>query len=80
MVGHVGFFEGTLTRGDVDAGYGDRRLLQNVQDGPKRVPHSPFEAEAKDGVYDHVVHLIDDFSLQTNSTVNTQKHEAQNDQ
>lgn len=56
-------FEGALTRGDVDAGYGDCRLLQVVEDGPKRVPHSPLEAEAKDGVYDHVVHLIDNFSL-----------------
>lgn len=52
-----------LTRGDVDAGDGDRRPLQNVEDGPERVPHSPLEAEAEDGVYDHVVHLIDDFSL-----------------
>lgn len=56
-------FEEALTRGDVDAGYGDRGLLQCVENGAKRVPHSPFEAEAKDGVYDHVVCLVDDFSL-----------------
>lgn len=56
-------FEVALTRGDVDAGYGDGCLLQDVDDGAKGVPHSPLEAEAKDGVYDHVVHLIDNFSL-----------------
>lgn len=52
-----------LTRGDVDAGYGNRRILQNIQDRSKRLPHSPLEAEAEDGVDDHVVRLVDNFSL-----------------
>lgn len=52
-----------LTWGDVDAGYEDRRPLQNVEDGPKRLPHSPLEAEAEDGVYDQIVSLVNNFSL-----------------
>lgn len=52
-----------LTWGDVDAGYGDCRLLQHVEDGTKRLSHSPLEAEAEDGVYHQVVSLINHFSL-----------------
>lgn len=60
---HNADYEEALTRGDVNAGYGDRGLIQSIEDGTEWVPHSPFEAEAEDGVYDHVVCLVNECSL-----------------